>query len=224
MRAKLAKRREQLTAMRLELLANQATCKRLRDWYGVFVFTGGDLPSGRCDLAAMAAYSKQPFAADRISGGEIVRYRRLVESALGPRPDISTGPKTLRSRMDIGDAFDRALAEIQSAATTLESALTKLLRRPEASSPVSVLDAQPAPPQSEKSQPCVMEASVVESAPVTQEHKQQAVKPIRSVPKSCGMPRLELRTAPAPGSIAAEDGAGDLDEINTMMSEGGPPH
>lgn len=224
MRAKLEKRREQLTEMRLELLANQATFQRLRDWYGVFVFTGGDLPSGRCDLAAMAAYSKQPFAADRISSGEIVRYRRLVESALGPRPDISTGPKTLRSRMDIGDAFDRASEEIQSVATSLELALAKLLTRPEASSPVSVLDAQPAPPQLEKSQQCVMDASVVESAPVTQGPKRQAVKPIRNVPNSCGMPRLEPRTAPAPGSIAAEDGAGDLDEINTMMSEGGRLH
>jgi hypothetical protein len=135
MLANSGKHREQLTEMLLELQANQVTLRRLRDWYGVFAFTGGDVPSGRCDLPAIASYLERPFAADRIPLGEVERYRHLVEAAMEPRQDMAAGPRTLRCRKDIGDAFSRASSEIQTLETALESVLAKVLKELEPPSP-----------------------------------------------------------------------------------------
>ena len=63
-----------LAEMLQELQANQAGLKRLQDPYGVFVFTGGALPSGPFELLAVNSYLARPFATDRISTGEVQRY------------------------------------------------------------------------------------------------------------------------------------------------------
>jgi hypothetical protein len=126
---------QQLTEMLRELRANHVALKGLRDWYGVFVFTGGDVPSGRCDLLAMASYLERPFAADRISTGEVERYRQLIDATMQPKQDVSARPRTLRCRTDLGDAFDRAFSEIQTLEAALEPVLAKLLAEREQPSP-----------------------------------------------------------------------------------------
>lgn len=151
MLAELRQHREQLTGMMLELQANQVALKRLRGWYGVFVFTGGGVPNGQCDLLAIASYLEHPFAADRISFGEVERYRNLVEATMEPRQDVAAGPRTLRCRKELGDAFDRASSEIQTLETALESALTALLNDTELPFPVSEMDAKREKTQFERS-------------------------------------------------------------------------
>jgi hypothetical protein len=141
MPTKLENRREQLTGMILELQANQVAVNRLRDWYGVFVFTGGDVPSGRYDLLAIASYLQHPFAANRISVGEVERYRHLVETIMQPRRDIAEGPRTLRFRKNLGDIFDRACCDIQALEIALKPVLAKLLEELMSPFPAPRMDA-----------------------------------------------------------------------------------
>jgi len=132
--AKLRKDREQLLAMVRELQNNQTTLNELLNWYAVFLFTGGDVPRGQCDLAAMTSYRKRPFAADRISAAEVDRYRHLVQTLMELGQEIGApGPRTLRCRHEMADTFSRMSSEIRALGTTLESALTKLLRKVEPS-------------------------------------------------------------------------------------------
>jgi hypothetical protein len=137
--------------MMLELQANPAALKRLRDWYGVFVFTGGDVPSGRYDLLAMASSVERPFAADRISVEEVERYRHLVEATLQPRRDVTAGPRTLRYRKALGDVFDRASSELQTWEIALESVLATLLKELEPPFPAPEREATKAISQGDKS-------------------------------------------------------------------------
>jgi hypothetical protein len=109
--------------MRLELQTNQAVLKGLLNWYGVFAFTGGAIPSGQCELAAVNSYLKRPFATDCISTEEVERYRCLIESIMIPGAGIPARPRTLRGRKQIADAFGRAASEIQSLGSRFESAL-----------------------------------------------------------------------------------------------------
>lgn len=123
--------RGQLTGMILELRANQATLDELVNWYGVFVFTGGDVPKGRWCLVAMISYLERPFATDRISTGEVERYKHLVEAIMKLGQGIAAGPRTLRCRHDIADTFSRASSAVQALGSTLQSALTKVLKEQE---------------------------------------------------------------------------------------------
>ena len=132
--------RELLTAMILELQTNQATLNELRNWYGVFLFTGGDVPQRQCDLVAMTSYLERPFATDRISTGEVKHYGHLVETLMELGQGIAEPrPKTLRCRHDMADAFSRASSEIQTLGGTLESALTQLSKEQEQSSSACVM-------------------------------------------------------------------------------------
>jgi hypothetical protein len=89
----------------------------------VFAFTGGAVPSGHCELAAVNAYLERPFATDCISTEEVKRYRSLIESIMMPGAAVPARPRTLRGRKQIADAFGRAAAEIRTLASALESAL-----------------------------------------------------------------------------------------------------
>ena len=130
----LRKDRELLTAMKLEVQTNQVALDELVNWYGVFVFTGGDVPRGRCSLVATTSYLERPFATDRISTAEVDRYRRSVQTLMELGQGIAAPrPKTLRCRHDMGVAFGRVSSEIRALGTALESALTKLLRKLDAS-------------------------------------------------------------------------------------------
>ncbi len=142
--------REQLTGMMLELQANQAILKELLNWCGVFVFTGGDVPRGRCGLVAINSYLERPFAADRISTRELERYRHSVGAIMELGHGLAAGPRTLRCRKDIGDAFSRASSEIQTLETALGSAMTKLLKELGPSSPAPEIKTTRVEKQSER--------------------------------------------------------------------------
>jgi len=116
-------RRKQSAGMRLELQANQAVLDGLLNWYSVFAFTGGTVPSGRCELVAINSYLKLPFATGCISTEEVEHYRSLIESIMIPRKEISPRPRTLRCRKQMSDAFGQAASEIQSLGNRLELAL-----------------------------------------------------------------------------------------------------
>jgi hypothetical protein len=132
----------QLTGMIQELQTNQATLKGLMNWYGVFVFTGGDVPRGRCDLVAITSYLERPFAADRISTGKVERYQHLVGEIMELGQGFEAGPRTLRCRTSIGDAFRRTSSEIQTLGSALESALTSLAQSsPESQSVLGITNA-----------------------------------------------------------------------------------
>jgi hypothetical protein len=129
--------RMQLADMIRELRTNQMTLNQLVDWYGVFLFTGGDVPRKQCDLVAITSYLERPFATDRISTGEVKRYGQLVETLMElGRALVPPGPKTLRCRKDMADGFDRVFSEIRTLGGMLESTLTTRLQEPEPSSPV----------------------------------------------------------------------------------------
>ena len=128
--AELRKYRALLTAMILELQTNQAALDELANWYGVFVFTGGDVPRGRCGLVATTSYLEHPFATDRISTADVDRYQHSVQTLTELGQGIAASrPKTLRCRHDMGVAFGRVSSEIRALGTALESAFTKLLRK-----------------------------------------------------------------------------------------------
>ena len=132
--AELRKYRELLTAMILELQTNQTTLNELLNWYGVFLFTGGDVPRRQCDLVATTSYLEHSFATDRISTAEVDRYRHSVQTLMElGQAIVAPRPRTLRCRHDIADAFSRVSSEIRALGTTLASALTKLLRELEPS-------------------------------------------------------------------------------------------
>ncbi len=109
--------------MRSELQSNQAVLDGLSNSYSVFAFTGGAVPSGHCELAAVNSYLEHPFATDCVSTAAVERYRGLVESIMGPKAGIPARPRTLRGRKQIADAFGRAAAEIRTVGSSLESAL-----------------------------------------------------------------------------------------------------
>lgn len=117
-------RHEELAEMVLELQTNQVVLEGLTRWYGVFVFTGGQVPTAPWNLVAMTSYLKHPLAADCLSISEIHRYRHLAQ-AISELGHPGTGPTTLRYRHDLGDKFVQAASEMRGLANTLELSLTK---------------------------------------------------------------------------------------------------
>jgi hypothetical protein len=115
--------RQRSAGLSLELQANQAVLDGLLNWYRVFAFTGGAVPSGPCELVAVNSYLQRPFATGCISTEEVERYRCLIESIMIPKSGMPARPRTLRGRKQIADAFGRAALEIQSLGSRFESAL-----------------------------------------------------------------------------------------------------
>lgn len=116
--------RQKSAELRLELQANQAVVEGLSNWYRVFAFTGGAIPTGHCQLVAVNSYLESPLAVDRILIGEVERYRILAESIAMAATEIPARPRTLRDRRRISDAFCQVAAEIQSLGSKLDLALT----------------------------------------------------------------------------------------------------
>lgn len=118
--------REELAAMLLELQTNRGILKGLTSWYGLFVFTGGDVPTAQWNLAAMTSHLEHPLATDCLLTSEIQRYRQLVQ-ALGGLGQSGMRPRTLRCRHEMGHKFRQAASEIRVLTDTLESSVMKAL-------------------------------------------------------------------------------------------------
>jgi hypothetical protein len=119
-----AKYREILAAVVLELQSNRAVLFGLTNWFSMFVFTGGRVPTSTWSLAATNSYLQQPSAA---GGGMILdmqRYRGLVQT-IGHIGDTGTGPRTLKCRRSMGNRFAAAASELQLLADALELSMTK---------------------------------------------------------------------------------------------------
>ncbi|HLJ11563.1 MAG TPA: hypothetical protein VKU82_10255 [Planctomycetaceae bacterium] len=121
--------REQLAAMIRELQINRVLLEGLLHRYRVFRFTGGSVPSGPRNLAALTSYLKCPFACDRISPVAIERYRHLTETIMNSGQAIKGDgrPRSLRCRYDITARFDRDYSEILPLGSTIESAMATLV-------------------------------------------------------------------------------------------------
>lgn len=117
-------RREELAMMVVELQANRLVLDGLSKWYGLFVFTGGHVPTAQWNVFAMTSYLGHPVAADCLSASDIQRYRHLAQ-AISELGQTATGPTTLRYRYDLGDKFRQAASEIRVLTDTLESSVTK---------------------------------------------------------------------------------------------------
>ena len=64
--------RQRSAGLSLELQANQTVLEGLLNWYSVFAFTGGTVPSGLRELEATDSYLERPFATDFIATEEAI--------------------------------------------------------------------------------------------------------------------------------------------------------
>ena len=128
--------RKELAALVLELESNRAVLDGLTDWYEVFVFTGGRVPTAHWNLSAMTSYLEHPPTADGRWAAEIGHYRHSAQ-AIGDLGQAGTGPRTLRCRHDLGDRFGQAAAEMRLATDGLASSMMKAMERLRPFSPVA---------------------------------------------------------------------------------------
>ena len=70
---------EELAAMLLELQTNRLILGGLTRWYGLFVFTGGHVPTAQWNLAAMTSYHKHSLATDSVPLHRSLAFRRCRE-------------------------------------------------------------------------------------------------------------------------------------------------
>ena len=118
------KYRDTVAAIVFELRTNRTVLFDLTNWFSLFVFTGGKVPTALWSLAATTSYLQQPSAADGGPTLEMQRYRSLVQLIV----DIGhtgTSPRTLKCRRSMGDRFGLAAAELRLLADALESSMTK---------------------------------------------------------------------------------------------------
>jgi hypothetical protein len=120
-------RREKLAAMVLELQINRTALYGLTNWFAVFVFTGGRVPAAQWKMVATTSYLRHPAAADGLSISELERYRRLVQTIDDLGHTATGGPRTLKSRHNLGDRFGLAASELRLVADTLELSMTKVM-------------------------------------------------------------------------------------------------
>jgi hypothetical protein len=124
-------RREALLAMRRELQCNRILLKGMRSRYGVFLFTGGDIPRAPCELAAITSYLDQPFAAEHIPIAEVDRYRSLAETLIQQGQTPSPRPRPLPCRRELTDAFNRLSSEMEVLESALERDIGRVLQEGE---------------------------------------------------------------------------------------------
>ena len=106
--------KQQLQSIRVALQTNMSTLKELFDCYRMFLFTGGTVPRTRWELAAITSYIERPFAADRITPGDVMLYRHLAEAIMGVGEEVAaTGPKSVRRRHGLTDTFRELFLDIR---------------------------------------------------------------------------------------------------------------
>jgi hypothetical protein len=124
----LPNRRDQLLAMIQELQTNRIILDELVDCYSMFRFTGGVVPREQWGLVAIASYLRRP-SADCIFTAAAERYRQVAEAIMDQVRAMTAeaGPRTLRCRHALAEAFGRESSEIRALGSTLESAMTKTI-------------------------------------------------------------------------------------------------
>ena len=120
-------RRGELAAMVRELQINRTVLYGLTNWFSMFVFTGGRVPTAQWDLVVTNAYLRHPAAADGLSVSELERYRRLVQTIVDLGHTATEGPRTLKCRRNLGDRFGLAASELRVLADALELSITKAM-------------------------------------------------------------------------------------------------
>ena len=120
-------RRQQLAAMVRELQTSRTVLHGLTNWFSLFVFTGGRVPTAEWDLVATNAYLRQPAAAESPSPSELERYRRLVQTIDDMGHTATVGPRTLKCRHSLGDRFGLAASELRLVTDALECSMTKAM-------------------------------------------------------------------------------------------------
>lgn len=118
---------EELAAMLLELQTNRGLLDGLTRWYGLFVFTGGDVPTAPWNLAATTSHLEHPLAADYLLTAELQRYRHLIQT-VGELGQSGVRPRTLRCRYEMGHNFRQAASEMWILTDALESSVMKALQ------------------------------------------------------------------------------------------------
>ena len=118
--------REILAAVVLELQSNRAVLFGLTNWFSVFVFTGGRVPTASWSLAATNSYLQRPPMADDATILDMQRYRSLVQAISGIE-DAGAGPRTLKCRRSVGNRFAAAASELRLVADALELSMKKVL-------------------------------------------------------------------------------------------------
>lgn len=120
---------EQLAAMLVELQTNRGLLDGLTRWYGLFVFTGGNVPTAQWNLAATTSRLEHPLAADYLLTAELQRYRHLIQT-FGELGQSGARPRTLRCRYEMGHNFRQAASEMRILTDALESSVMKALEGP----------------------------------------------------------------------------------------------
>jgi hypothetical protein len=120
-------RSDGLLAMIREWQAHRVVLDGLVDDYGVFLFTGGEVPQRPWELAATTSYLAHPIAADRLATGDVRRYRTLAETvaALGTGA-AAVAPRTLRCRQGLCDTFHSAAAELRELGRALAAIVARV--------------------------------------------------------------------------------------------------
>lgn len=121
--------RGHLSAMVLAVQSNRGAVERLAARYGMFRFTGGDIPTDVWHLEAVRSFLTSPFVTHFVTTGAVQRYQDCIKTiiALSATTPQSVRPKTLRSRHELATTFRRASADVLASGKTLESALTSLI-------------------------------------------------------------------------------------------------
>jgi hypothetical protein len=118
--------REELAAMLQELQANRGILDGLARWYGLFVFTGGDVPTAQWNLAAITAYLEHPSTTNCLPTSELQHYQQRIQT-IRELGTPGTGLTTLRYRHDLGEKFNQAASKVRVLADALESSVTKAM-------------------------------------------------------------------------------------------------
>src|SRR5271165_225012 len=120
-------RREELAAMVLELQSNRTVLYGLTNWFSVFVFTGGRVPTAEWSLVGTTSYLQHPCADDGLSVSELELYRGLVQTIGDLGYTATAGPRTLKCRRALEARFDLAAAELRHVTDVLELSITKTM-------------------------------------------------------------------------------------------------
>lgn len=113
-----------MAAMLIDLEANRGLLEDLVAEYCMFRLTGGGVRTEPWSLDALTAYLGSPFTLDLIDSNDVRRYCEAAERIIALGESIAVGkPRSLRTRWDIGNDFDKTAAEFRSLGLAFEAVL-----------------------------------------------------------------------------------------------------